>query len=181
MDLAPATFERIVTTHYQSLYRFAVTLAGQEAEACDLTQETFHQLARKGHQIRDEAKVKSWLYTTLYHEFVDSRRSRTRYPHVEIDEAEHELPATQPDLAARIDAATAREALAQVDEVYRAPLGLFYLGEHSYLEIAEILGVPLGTVMSRISRGRDALRRLLEDKVHGQAVALKPAKSPLAL
>jgi RNA polymerase sigma-70 factor (ECF subfamily) len=181
MVLDAETFERIVTAYYESLYRFALTLAGQEAEACDLTQETFHQLARKGHQIRDESKVKSWLFTTLYHEFVDARRSRTRYPQVEIAEADRELPVTQPDLAAKIDAATARDALAQVDEVYRAPLALFYLGEHSYLEIAGILGVPIGTVMSRISRGRDALRRILEDKVDGKAVALKSTKTSLVL
>jgi RNA polymerase sigma-70 factor (ECF subfamily) len=125
--------------------------------------------------------VKSWLFTTLYREFVDSRRSRTRYPQVEITAADRELPVTQPDMAEKVDATIARDALAQVDEVYRAPLSLFYLGEHSYVEIAEILGIPIGTVMSRISRGRDALRRILEDKVNGKALALKSTKTSLAL
>ena len=153
------TFESVVNAHYEPLYRFGLTLAGQEADACDLTQETFRQFARKGHQIREESRVKSWLFTTLYREFLDSRRARGKHPEVDMEAADHELPVTEPDVVEKADAATAREALSQVDEVYRAPLALFYLEEHSYLEIAEILGIPIGTVMSRIARGRDALRR----------------------
>jgi RNA polymerase sigma-70 factor, ECF subfamily len=170
-------FEAIVNAHYESLYRFALTLAGQEAEACDLTQETFRQLARKGQQIREESKVKSWLFTTLYREFLDVRRSRNRFSEVDMETADCELPVTASDVAEKVDAATAREALTQVDEVYRAPLVLFYLEEHSYLEIAEILGIPIGTVMSRISRRRDALRRILEDRTTGKGVPGKAVAS----
>lgn len=129
-----------------------------------MTQEAFAQLARKAHQIQDRSKIKSWLFTTLYRAFVDSRRWKSRYPHVEVDVSAGELPVTLPNAAERIDAAVALQALKQVPEVYRAPLTLFYLEEHSYLEIAEILDVPPGTVMSRISRGRAILRQLLEDK-----------------
>jgi RNA polymerase sigma-70 factor, ECF subfamily len=179
MAVDASTFEDIVNSHYESLYRFAFSLAGQEAEACDLTQETFHQFARKGDQIRDGAKVKSWLFTTLYRQFLDARRSHRRHPAVEMSEAEAELPATPPDVESRIDGETARAALSQVEEVFRAPLALFYLGEHSYAEIAEILSVPIGTVMSRISRGRDVLRKLLADKVNGKVIPLhSPKKEP---
>jgi len=174
MVVDASTFEGIVNSYYEPLYRFAFTLAGQEAEACDLTQETFRQLARKGHQIRELSKAKSWLFTTLYREFLDSRRSRRRFPEVDLDTADRDLPVTQSDSADRLDAATAREALTQVDEVYRAPLALFYL-DHSYAEIAEILGIPIGTVMSRISRGRNALRRILSDKLTSREVPAKPA------
>jgi RNA polymerase sigma-70 factor (ECF subfamily) len=176
MNVDP-TFEDIVSTYYESLYRFAFSLTQREADACDLTQETFSQFARKGHQLRDRSKAKSWLFTTLYREFVDLRRRHARYPKVEMDEADHELPATFPTVADQIDAATAREALQQVDEVYRAPLALFYLDEHSYLEIADILGIPVGTVMSRISRGRAMLRRILEDKSNGHDVAVATLKT----
>jgi RNA polymerase sigma-70 factor (ECF subfamily) len=75
-----------------------------------------------------------------------------------------------------MDAAVALQALQQVPEVYRAPLTLFYLEEHSYLEIAAILDVPPGTVMSRISRGRALLRQLLEDKPR-KAVPLETLKT----
>jgi len=164
MDLDDATFEEVVNAHYQPLYRFAFSLAAHEAEARDLTQETFAQLGRKGDQIQDRSKIKSWLFTTLYRAFVDSHRSRMRHPHVEVEGAEDELPVTLPKAGERLDAALALQALKQVPEVYRAPLTLFYLEQHSYLEIAEILGVPPGTVMSRISRGRALLRQLMEDK-----------------
>ena len=164
MDLDNATFEEVVNAHYEPLYRFAFSLAAQEAEARDLTQETFAQLARKAHQIQDRSKIKSWLFTTLYRAFVDSHRQKTRHPHVEVDASEGELPVTLPNAGERLDAALALQALKQVPEVYRAPLTLFYLEQHSYLEIAEILDVPPGTVMSRISRGRALLRQLMEDK-----------------
>jgi RNA polymerase sigma-70 factor (ECF subfamily) len=164
MDLDDATFEEVVNAHYESLYRFAVSLAQQESEARDLTQEAFAQFARKAHQIQERSRIKSWLFTTLYRAFVDSRRWKNRHPHVEIDLSESELPVSLPKAGERMDAAVALQALQQVPEVYRAPLTLFYLEEHSYLEIAAILDVPPGTVMSRISRGRALLRQLLEDK-----------------
>jgi RNA polymerase sigma-70 factor (ECF subfamily) len=149
---------------YESLYRFAFSLTHAEADARDLTQETFHRLAKKAGQIDDKSKAKSWLFSTLYRAFVDSRRWQNRYRHVEVDAAEHELPACLPTSGDRLDAESARAALMQVEEIYRAPLVLFYLESHSYLEIAEILDIPVGTVMSRISRGRALLRRLMEDR-----------------
>jgi RNA polymerase sigma-70 factor (ECF subfamily) len=164
MDLDDATFEAVVNAHYEPLYRFAFSLAGHEAEARDLTQEAFAQLGRKAGQIQDRSKIKSWLFTTLYRAFVDSRRFKSRHPHVEVEGAEEELPMTPPQAGEGLDATLALQALKQVPEVYRAPLTLFYLEQHSYLEIADILGVPSGTVMSRISRGRALLRQLMEDK-----------------
>jgi len=133
-----------------------------EADARDLTQDTFRELAAKARQLREASKAKSWLFTTLYRAFVDKHRRLNRYPEVEYGAAERELPALEPEAPTKIDAAAARAALARLDETYRAPLTLFYLEDHSYLEIAEILGIPIGTVMSRLSRGRALLRELLE-------------------
>ena len=164
MTLDPKTFEEIVSRHYESLYRFAYSLTQREADACDLTQETFQQLGAKAHQLRDAAKAKSWLFTTLYRAFIDARRRQARHPHVEAGAVDHELPVVEPDAPNRIDAAAAREALLRIDEIYRAPLTLFHLEDHSYAEIAGILDIPIGTVMSRLSRGRALLRELLEDR-----------------
>jgi RNA polymerase sigma-70 factor (ECF subfamily) len=164
MVLDDATFEEVVNAQYESLYRFGLSLAGGEAQARDLTQDCFMQLARKAHQIQDRSKLKSWLFTTLYRSFLDDKRRDTRHPQIDMDAAESELPLGLPDAAERIDAATALEALSRLPEPFRSPLVLFYLEEHSYLEIADILGVPAGTVMSRISRGRAMLRKLMEDK-----------------
>ncbi len=162
--LDDATFEQMVNAHYEALYRFAFSLSQTEADARDLVQDTFVQFARKGDQIKSPGKAKSWLFTTLYRAFIDGRRRELRHPKVDLGAVELDLPVTEPDVGIQTDAQTVQDALMQLDEVFRAPLILFYLEEHSYLEIAEILNVPPGTVMSRISRGRSMLRRLFEER-----------------
>jgi RNA polymerase sigma-70 factor (ECF subfamily) len=156
-----ADFESLVERFYAPLYQFAFSLTRAEADACDLTQQTFTIWAAKGHQLRDPSKVKAWLFTTLHREFLDSRRRQTRFPHLELDALEAELPAVAPAAISRLDAAHVLDLLAQVDEVFQAPVALFYLQDYSYLEIAEILGVPLGTVKSRLARGLGQLQLLL--------------------
>ena len=164
MRVDDQTFEEIVNVYYAPLYRFALSLTRREDQACDLTQETFQRFATKGHQIRDNSKVKGWLFSTLYREFLETHRWEKRFPHVEVGQADSELPPTLSVSADSTDAGLARAALLQMDELHRVPLTLFYLEDHSYREIAEILDIPVGTVMSRISRGRDWLRQLLSEK-----------------
>ena len=156
-------FEELVARHYGPLYQFAFSLTRDEADACDLTQQTFCTWAAKGHQLRDVSKVKTWLFTTLHREFLGSRRRQTRFPHVELEHAASELPAVSPASVNRLDAVQVLAALAQLDEIYQAPVALFYLQDNSYNEIAEILGVPLGTVKSRLTRGLARLHQLLTD------------------
>jgi RNA polymerase sigma-70 factor (ECF subfamily) len=151
-------FEQIVSQHYKPLYRFALSLTGSEADACDLTQQTFYVLAAKGHQLRDRSKVKGWLFTTLHREFLSLRKRETRFPHVELDEANEDVAAISVEMVHQLDAARLLECLGQVQEPYRAALGLFYLEDYSYKEIADILHIPLGTVRSRISRGMTQLQ-----------------------
>ena len=146
-------FERIVSQHYEPLYRFAFSLTGTEADAADLTQQTFYIWATKGHQLRDPSKVKSWLFTILHREFLNIRRRAVRFPHFELSDANEELPTISPEMVNTLDAARVVELLGQVQEPYRAAVSLFYLEECSYKEIADILAIPLGTVRSRISRG----------------------------
>ena len=154
-------FEGLVTCHYQPLYQFAFSLTRDEADACDLVQQTFCIWANKGHQLRDVTKVKTWLFTTLHREFLSARRKVVRFPQVELENAEAELPVVSPPTGSRLDAAQALVLLAQLDEVYQAPVALFYLQDYSYNEIAAILEVPLGTVKSRLSRGLGHLHQLL--------------------
>ncbi len=161
---APAIdFESLVEQHYRGLYQFAYNLARDETEACDLTQQTFLIWARKGHQLRDPLKVKTWLFTTLHREFLQSRRKQSRFPHYELEEVASELPVVSPAMADHLDGAAAVKSLALVNELYRAPLALFYLENYSYKEIAEILDVPVGTVQSRIARGKGQLYKALTD------------------
>src|SRR5687767_14340570 len=156
-------FEKLVDNYYPSLYRFAFSLTRQESEACDLTQETFLIWAKKGHSVRDETKVKSWLFTTLHREYLQKHRRRVRFPQVDLDQAETELPEVAPATMRNIDRHNVLNALNQLDENFQAAIALFYLEDHSYPEIAEILQIPLGTVKSRISRGIVQLQALLSD------------------
>ncbi len=154
-------FENLVREHYQNLYRFALSLSRHPSDAGDLTQQTFALWAEKGHQLRTASKAKSWLFTTLYREFLRSKRRYTRFPHVELSEAEPELPSVDAAHVRTMEASDALSALACLDDHYREPLSLFYLGDHSYKEIADILTVPIGTVMSRLARGKKMLRQAL--------------------
>ncbi|HTG44958.1 MAG TPA: RNA polymerase sigma factor, partial [Verrucomicrobiae bacterium] len=128
----------------------------------DLTQQTFYVWARKGHQLRDPARVKSWLLTTLHRDFLQSREHAARFPHYEVDSVANDLPRITPKLGDHLDGNTVMAALQQVEQLYRAPLTLFYLDNFSYLEIAQLLDIPAGTVMSRLSRGKEQLRKLLD-------------------
>jgi RNA polymerase sigma-70 factor (ECF subfamily) len=154
-------FENLVAGYYAPLYQFAFSLTREEADACDLVQQTFCIWARKGHQLRDLTKVKTWLFTTLHREFLSTRRKQTRWPHVELDNAAAELPAVAPVSVNHLDTGQVLAALAQLDEVFQAPVALFYLQDCSYNEIASILEVPLGTVKSRLTRGLGRLHELL--------------------
>ena len=159
--MAADDFEQIVSQHYESLYRFAFSLTRAEADACDLTQQTFYIWATKGHQLQDRSKVKSWLFTTLHREFLNSRKRSTRFPHVELDDAIDEVPVVAPDVVNSLDGARVVEFLGQVQEPFRAAITLFYMNGSSYQEIADILQVPLGTVRSRISRGIAQLKQFI--------------------
>jgi RNA polymerase sigma-70 factor, ECF subfamily len=175
--VAAPDFEQIVDAHYAPLYRFALSLARGEPAAADLTQQTFYLWASRGHQLRDAAKVKSWLFTTLYREFLSLHRRESRFPQADLDGETADLPAEAGSIADSIDGATVVLALQQIDEVYRAPLTLFYLEDFSYREIAAVLGVPAGTVMSRLSRGKAQLRKLLLQESDGSRKII-PMSSP---
>jgi RNA polymerase sigma-70 factor (ECF subfamily) len=154
-------FEGLVARYYEPLYQFAFSLTRAEADACDLTQQTFYVWATKGHQLRDPEKVKTWLFTTLHRQFLESRRRQVRFPHQELEATEVELPVILPSAVSQLDTALVLATLARVEELFQAPVSLFYLHDHSYKEIADILELPLGTVKSRISRGIGQMQKLL--------------------
>ena len=163
-------FESLVERYYAPLYQFAFSLTRAEADACDLTQQTFSIWAAKGHQLRDFSKVKTWLFTTLHREFLDSRRRQSRFPQVDIEANEAELPAVAPVEVSGAGRGQVLNALARVDEFSRRRWRCFTCKTAPYNEIAEILGVPLGTVKSRLARGIGQLQQLLaRDIAAGQA------------
>jgi len=150
-------FAELVDAHYQALFRFGVSLTRDANLAADLVQETFCIWAQKGDQLRDRTKSKTWLFTTLHREFLSQRRRAAKYSDEPVDESIAASCDEEPDR--QMDGQRAVELLASLEETYRAPLALFYLQQHSYKEIAEILDLPIGTVMSRLSRGKELLRK----------------------
>ena len=161
--MASLDFERLVEDYYMPLYRFALSLSRKESDAADLTQQTFFLWASKGHQLLDKSKVKTWLFTSLYREFLGRKRQQDRFVDAESTAeviSAQAIPATVVD---QLDGDIVQRALLDLDEAFRAPLTLFYLQQHSYKEIAEMLEIPIGTVMSRISRGKDQLRKVLAE------------------
>jgi RNA polymerase sigma factor (sigma-70 family) len=154
-------FNEVVELYYQPLYRFAFSLSKHEDQASDLTQETFRTFARHGGELRDKSKAKSWLFTTLYREFLRNYNRSKRIDHYEPAVLETHLGGSvQSDVRRKYDANLALQALESVDELFREPLSLFYLEDLSYKEIAEVLELPIGTVMSRLSRGKAQLREV---------------------
>ena len=95
------SLKTLVKLYYRDLYRFGLSLTGSEADAADLTQETFYIWANKGHQLQKAASVKSWLFTTLHREFLKTCRRRSRFSHQSIDESTEDLPDVPADCAER--------------------------------------------------------------------------------
>lgn len=163
-------FEELIDAHYQALFRFGMSLTRNVDRASDLVQETFCIWAAKNSQLRDRSKAKTWLFTTLHREFLSQRRRAARFSDEPLDEEKTEvLVAPEEDAERQMDGHRALELLGALDESHRAPLALFYLQQHSYKEIAAILDIPIGTVMSRLSRGKEMLR---------QRMSAEPSSAP---
>jgi len=155
-------FESFVEECYRPAYLFAFSLCGTHEEACDLTQQAFYIAQTKGHQVRDPAKRRQWLFTVLRREFLHRRRQAAAHPETNMEFVEAELPLIAVDHAAGMDAKSVLLVLLRLEENFRVPLTLFYLEQISYREIAEVLEIPIGTVMSRLARGKAMLREKME-------------------
>ena len=166
-------FKQLVDEQYAPLFRFALALAKSEADASDLTQQTFFIWASKSDQLRDPSKAKAWLFTTLHREFLNRRRHEVRFPQVELDEACVEEMSISPNMSV-FDSTTVLQALSELEEPYRAVITLFYLEQFSYRDIADVLEIPVGTVMSRLSRGKAQLRQRLVSKEETTARRIVP-------
>ncbi len=177
-------YEQAVALYHEDLHRFALSLTRNPDDARDLTQESYCRLLTKSGQVRDKAKVKSWLFTTLYRVFLGRKRHEQRFPHLEISGVEHEIPMLTPEAVEKMDSAVVMAALQEIDEHHRTPLVLFYLRSLSYREISELLDVPVGTVMSRLSRAKAALREIVTARAlpsgHANVVPLHPQRTPFS-
>ena len=157
----------IVDRFYGPLYQFAVRLTRSESDAADLVQETFFTLIQHLPQIRDLSRIKCWLFTTLRRNFLMEVRHRAKHREVEFLPDVHGLQIEEPSHWSTLDALAVRRALLQVDESYRTTLELFYVKNFSYREIGKALEIPIGTVMSRLSRGKAQLKSILLRYIYG--------------
>lgn len=157
----PATVERLVEAHYESLYRYAFRLSGSAADAEDLTQDAFCKAQMNLSQLRDVSRAKAWLFSILRNGYLHRMRDDRLRRFVSLDQVD-ELPEPPPEPLPPVDQEQLQAALAELPEVFRTPVILFYFEDFSYRDIAEQMELPLGTVMSRLARARTYLRdRLL--------------------
>ncbi len=178
--MASPEVELVVEEHYQKLFRFAMSLVNNASVAADLTQQTFYIYASKRGQIRDASRTKAWLFTTLHREFIALKRKETRHPEYELMLVEDDLPSIAPEALRNLDVKLVLRALEELDERFRVPLALYHLDDLSYREIAELLEVPIGTVMSRLARGREHLFRRLHPEVVSQHTNIISLPTPVA-
>ncbi len=155
-------FEQTARANYQRLYAFALQLTRNPSDAEDLTQHAFYRLAVHIQNLKEENKVKSWLYSTLYRKFIDQRRRTVKFPSVQFEETTNHVEENT-KRQERLDHQTVKEMLLSLEEHLRIPLSLFYIEHYSYKEISKLLEIPVGTVMSRLHRGKAELYRKLSE------------------
>jgi RNA polymerase sigma-70 factor (ECF subfamily) len=176
IEADPRRFEELALPHLKALYRLAFRLTGDTTAAEDLVQETYLKAFQGFASLRSDGSVRPWLFQILSRLATDRyRRARREVPLDEASELdgfslydriaeEDPFPYSDrlhDDFLAQFQDDDVRRALASLPEVYRIPVVLVYTEEMSYRELAEVLGCPLGTVMSRLHRGRKALEREL--------------------
>lgn len=162
MDVA-----QLVQEHHQGVYRYAYRLTGSAADAEDLTQQVFLTAQEKLSQLRRAESAQSWLFAILRNCFLKGRQRKRPIPAGDLGFDVERIPAeTHED--DRIDPERLQEAINELPENYRVVLAMFYYEDRPYREIAELLDLPIGTVMSRLSRAKAHLRsRLFEPEGHG--------------
>jgi RNA polymerase sigma-70 factor (ECF subfamily) len=166
----PATFEDLAIPLFDQLYNFAQWLTQDRSEAEDLVQETFTKALRGFSSFRAGTNFRAWIYRILRNCFLSSRTGLKTMVALD-EEGAAELEAEDPTPEVRLIEQANREmvqrALERLPVRFREILLLCEVEEMSYQEISETLSIPVGTVMSRLSRARNALRMDLLAKSEG--------------
>jgi RNA polymerase sigma-70 factor (ECF subfamily) len=164
----PDAFGLLVDRFREPVFRAALAATGSPAEAEDAAQDAFVAAYRRLDRFRGESSFKTWLLTIVWNKALDRRRAmrRTYRPFETDDGATTDPPSLEPPADAALVAASAHRAasklIASLPVTLRDPLLLAASGEHSYTEMAAMLGVPVGTLKWRISEARRIVREKLE-------------------
>ena len=168
----PTQFERTALPLLGDCFAFALSLAGNPADAEDLVQETFLRAQRSFDAFEPGTNAKAWLFTILKRLHIDRhRRARIRPSYLPEEELEHLAVTGEEETADlpwdHLTPADVMRAIEEVPEAFRIAVRLRDIDGFSYREIGRVLQIPPGTVMSRIHRGRECLKALLVPRVAG--------------
>lgn len=151
-------FKELIVEHIPRLRRYARSLMGSRAPADDLVQDTLERSWARRHLWRRGSDLRAWLFTIMHNIYVNQRRQYQPAAMLDGDAVEM---ATNVRPESAMEMRDLAKALAQLTPEYRVVVLLVGLEQMRYEDVAEILDVPLGTVMSRLSRGRERLRALM--------------------
>ena len=168
MHISDHTFDDWVRQYQKLLFGIAYWWTGSRTDAEELTQEAFFQAYRSRSSLREIEAVKGWLVSILRHCYAQMYRKGHSRMEISLDEVMEKSGETidfRSGVADPNEFLALRQALERLDDRHRLPLVLFYFQELSYREIAEALELPLGTVMSRLSRARQLLHESLSRPV----------------
>lgn len=164
----------LVERYSDYVFTIAARILGDDEDAYDAAQEAFVRAYRAIDRFRGDAKFSSWLYRiTTNRALTHLKRRRKRAPALDIDAGPHiesaidvEPTRTRPDQLV-VDAEfrdQVRAAVAKLPDQYRTVITLFYLEERSYKEVADVLGLPMGTLKTHLHRGRAMLRKIISEQ-----------------
>lgn len=170
---SPLDLRTLVEDHHRDVYRYAYRLTGRVADAEDLTQQTFLIAQQRLHQVRQPERVLSWLFAVLRTCYLKSERKPVPLPASGIELDVDSIPEGAAETA--IDEELLQGAIGELPDEFKLVLVMYYFEECSYKEIAERLQIPIGTVMSRLTRAKGRLRaRLLEAEEVSKPKATRP-------
>ena len=167
----PAQFANLVIPLQQALFARAMGLERSVQDARDLVQDTLERALRNFYQFQPGTNAKLWLYRIMYNLFVDRYRRRSHELGAEcLDDLDPAAPEPEADSPwQRIDEQQFSATMMRLDPPFRRVLELHFLDQRSYREISRELGIPTGTVGTRLLRARQKLRALLDDAVEARA------------